>query len=127
MGGVPSGGLWAGVGSTLGAGRLWVRTRGQRRKGGPSHHSSRPRALCLTFFFHGLSSFPLFILFMSSSHLHLPQDTKSWPWSLEVGGVGGGPGCRVAGGRLWTESGEHGVPGVYLVLGGMGGGLPVSL
>lgn len=125
MGGVPSGGLWAGVGSALGAGGLWARTRGWRRKGRPiSRLFSASRALP-HLLFHGLSSFPLFILFMSPSHLHLPQDTKSW--SLEVGRVGGGPGCRVAGCHLWTESGEHGVPGVYPVLGGMGGGLPVSL
>lgn len=81
---MPSGGLWAGVGGA-GAGGLWARTGMAARKG-LSPDSSRPRALCLLPFSWFEFFSPLHHLHVPS-HLHLPQDTKSW--SLEVGRVGG--------------------------------------
>lgn len=117
----PSGGLWAGVGSALGAGGLWARRGDGGGRGGLSTTLlglARPASPPFSWF----EFFPLFILFMSPSlYPYLPQDTKSW--SLEVGRVGGG--LRLQGGwvplmdRIWWLMGSL---GWYPVLGGMGGG-----
>lgn len=102
MGGVPSGGLWAGVGSALGAGRLWARTRGWRRKGRPiSPLFSASRALPHLFswfeFFSPLH--PLHVIFSSAFATRHEV--------MVIGGGQGGRGSRLQGGwvplmdRIW--------------------------
>lgn len=67
------------------------------RVGGVAHLTTFLRlALSVSPSLSWFEFFPRSILFMPSSHLHPPQDIKSWSWSLEVGRVG--EGARLQGG-----------------------------
>lgn len=116
--------LWVcgqGLGSTQ---ALWglagcgpgLRNSGGR--GGPSHHFSPSRAVSPSFswfeFFSPLH--PLHAIFSSAFAI------RHEVMVMVIGG-GRGEGGRLWGAweHLWTESGELGVPGVYLVQGGFWG------
>ena len=100
----------AGCGSGLGA-----------SGGRAAHLPSSGLALSASPLFHGLSSFPLFTLFMSSSHLHLPQTQShghghwgrvGWEGGPAAGWLGATHGQNLLStgslGRIWCWEGWDG-------------------
>lgn len=121
-----------GVGSalgTLGAGRPQARTSGAV-VGGVAHLTTFLRLALsvspsLSWFEFFPPLHPLHDIFPSASAIRHPVMV------MVIGGGQGGrgrPGYRLPGRHFWIQSNERGVPGVYLVQGGVwGGGLPGSL
>lgn len=107
---------------TLGAGRPQARTSGAV-VGGVAHLTTFLRLALsvspsLSWFEFFPPLHPLHDIFPSASAIRHPVMV------MVIGGGQGGrgtPGYRVAGRHFWIQSNEHGVPGVYLVQGGVWG------
>lgn len=121
MGGVPSVGRgWAALRALWGLAGHRPGLPGQQWEGRPISLLSVSRSLLPSFswfeFFSPLH--PLHAIFPSASAIRHEVMVM-----VIGGGQGGGGGARLQGGwgAPWTESGEHAVPGVYLVEGVCGG------